>query len=85
MGDTTDGVADMTGNVHDWTSSAYLPYPYAETDDRNDTQADEVRRVTRGGSWLMKHDHATASFRQDMNPDARARMLGFRVACDRKR
>ena len=32
-GSTPEGVADLTGNVWDWTSSAYLDYPY-EADPR---------------------------------------------------
>jgi formylglycine-generating enzyme required for sulfatase activity len=53
-GETPDpaGIVDMTGNVWDWTSSLYKPYPYEAADGREAPSGDESSaRVVRGGSW----------------------------------
>lgn len=77
--DTPSGLADMAGNVVQWTSSAYTP--------RLDAGVacaaladDDVRRTARGGDWseTVERCRATARFAQ---PAAlRAPRLGFRIA-----
>jgi len=47
-GATPDGILDMAGNVAQWTSSRYLPYPYRADDGRENPDA-SGERVTRGG------------------------------------
>jgi formylglycine-generating enzyme required for sulfatase activity len=48
-GASPQGVLDLAGNVHEWTSSIAPPYPYGADDGRED--ADRVAdRVTRGGA-----------------------------------
>ncbi len=44
------GLADMAGNVWEWTRSPYQPYPYDETDDRSNLDADALW-VMRGGGF----------------------------------
>ncbi len=46
-GDTPTGLKDMTGNVEEWTSSAYCPY----TSSGYDVSKCKSDRVIRGGSW----------------------------------
>jgi formylglycine-generating enzyme required for sulfatase activity len=48
-GATPEGVHDLAGNVHEWTSSIARPYPYRADDGREDPDA-VADRVTRGGA-----------------------------------
>ena len=45
------GALDMAGNVFEWTSSIYKPYPYRMDDGREDMNDMSSERVLRGGSW----------------------------------
>ena len=50
QGDSPYGAADMVGNVWQWTSSLYKPYPYKADDGREDQQSRDAR-VLRGGCF----------------------------------
>lgn len=71
------GVEDMAGNVSEWTSSLYRPYPYDLTDGREDQTSTE-NRMLRGGSW--NGDGARAAYREPDGPDANYYSYGFRLA-----
>ena len=76
------GALDMAGNVWEWGSSVYRPYPYRADDGREDPAPGPVR-ATRGGG----HDsparelRATERGRQlSRNPAAGHHNIGFRCA-----
>ena len=79
-GETLEGLVDMAGNIWDWTSSLYCPYPYKAGDGREDPVA-EGRRVIRGGSWSRYRNLTRAASRFDDHPAARSNDVGFRLAC----
>jgi formylglycine-generating enzyme required for sulfatase activity len=54
----------MVGNVWEWTSSLYRPYPYAPEDGREDPEG-QGWRVLRGGSWFNDQTMASATARLD--------------------
>jgi formylglycine-generating enzyme required for sulfatase activity len=74
-----NGTYDMAGNVWEWTSSLYKPYPYNQTDGREDP-AQQGDRVLRGGSWAQTQGKARAVVRQGASPTYSDREIGFRCA-----
>jgi len=75
------GLFDMTGNVSEWTHSLYLPYPYSDSDGREDPKADGARTV-RGGNHSSTAQSARCLVRQKELPDHGSPLLGFRCARD---
>jgi len=76
-GDTPEGVADMAGNVTNWTGSlwggeddvAAFRYPYDAADGREDLEAEaEVQRVLRGVGWNGYRGFARAGLRFSDHP-----------------
>lgn len=76
------GLADMAGNVWEWTRSPYQPYPYDEADDR-ETVARDALWVMRGGSFQDTEQLVRAANRGGADPGARRAFIGFRVALTR--
>lgn len=86
-GDSPDGVADVAGNVWEWTLSLWgtdwrrpdYEYPYDPEDGREDSSpGDEVRRVVRGGSWFSLRGRARCASRRRFTPHNSGRNHGFR-------
>jgi len=71
------GLFDMTGNVSEWTSSVYLPYPYSASDGREDPKAAGARTV-RGGNHSSSAQSSRCLVRQKELPDHGSPLLGFR-------
>jgi formylglycine-generating enzyme required for sulfatase activity len=94
-GDTPEGIADLTGNTYDLTSSLWgddplstsWPYPYRADDGREAVDVPvQVSRVGRGGAWYLGRVHARAAYRgrdrYDLRPDEWLNFRGCRVAVD---
>lgn len=75
------GLFDMTGNVSEWTSSLFQPYPYSDSDGREDLKAAGARTV-RGGNHSSNAQDARCLERQKELPDHGSPLLGFRCARD---
>ena len=77
------GIYDMAGNVWEWTSTVYKPYPYRAEDGREREAPDlQEARVVRGGSFNVGPKDLRVSVRYSGPPDVRAGLLGFRCARD---
>ena len=74
------GLYDMHGNVAEWTSSVYLPYPFRADDPRH--AALGARRVVRGGSWQQRAEQARSGWRTSYWPWQPVFNVGFRVVCE---
>jgi formylglycine-generating enzyme required for sulfatase activity len=77
-GDTPEGLADMTGNAWDWTSSLDKRYRYVAQDGREEREADGPR-VLRGGSWFFNRIRCRCAYRNRNHPGDRSSDVGFRV------
>lgn len=74
------GVLDMSGNVREWTSSWYKPYPGSSL--KRETFGEQFR-VIRGGSWVhMPYPESRCASRGISLPDVRHRSIGVRCAKD---
>jgi formylglycine-generating enzyme required for sulfatase activity len=78
------GLADMHGNVWEWTSDWYGPYADSQSaniDPHGPASGD--KRVIRGGSWYFDTDSARCALRYTHRPQDKGFSVGFRVAADR--
>jgi formylglycine-generating enzyme required for sulfatase activity len=90
FGDTTEvgkypngksyyGAYDMAGNVWQWISSLYQPYPYDATDGREILSL-SGSRVLRGGSWVNGNLIFRSANRYWFDPASSNYVFGFRCA-----
>jgi iron(II)-dependent oxidoreductase len=84
-GATPEGVHDLAGNLAEWTSTLYRPYPYRGNDGRESDDADG-ERVTRGGDYVFdtSPERLTTVFRAGFSRAVEHghRHIGFRCAVD---
>jgi formylglycine-generating enzyme required for sulfatase activity len=72
------GLLDVAGNVWEWTSSLYTPYPYDGKDGRESPDGVEPRTL-RGGAWDYSVDGVRCAYRNGYDIVDRDRSVGFRV------
>jgi formylglycine-generating enzyme required for sulfatase activity len=76
------GLLDMSGNVWEWVSSSFEPYPYDAADGREDPETG-APRVLRGGSYASPDFRfARCAARSRSAPGRRSPHIGFRLARD---
>jgi len=80
------GALDMIGNVCEWTSSLYRPYPY-DADDGREVEGSvdpSSPRAMRGWAWYHPNwvDPVRANDRFCSRPDTATRFFGFRCVRD---
>jgi formylglycine-generating enzyme required for sulfatase activity len=68
------GIADMAGNVAEWTETEYLPYPGSAV------KKDEGNRIIRGGGFKVPAKEQTATDRFFDRPTVTYDFVGFRCA-----
>lgn len=84
-GETPAGLAEMTGNVWEWTStpfagySGFQPFPYPEY---SQEWFDGDHRVLKGGSWATRSPVLRNSFRNFFRRHFRIAFAGIRLAED---
>lgn len=84
-GASATGCLDMTGNVWEWTSSAFMgypnfkPFPYPEY---SQEWFDGDHRVLKGGSWATQASTLRVSFRNFFRRHFRIAFSGIRCAAD---
>lgn len=77
--DSPYGVGDMSGNVWEWCSSLWKPYPYQVNDGREDPVTGG-ERVLRGGAVGLPGTKARTAYRNRTQPGEYGFTIGFRVA-----
>jgi ergothioneine biosynthesis protein EgtB len=80
-GQTPQGCHQMIGDVWEWTSSDYVPYPgfKSEFDEYNDKWF-VGQKVLRGGSFATPQLHIRSTYRNFFYPHERWMIAGFRCA-----
>ena len=75
------GCQQMIGNVWEWTTSDYVPYPgfKSEFDEYNDKWF-VGQKVLRGGSFATPQIHIRSTYRNFFHPHERWMIAGFRCA-----
>ncbi len=78
-GDSPWSVADMSGNIFEWTSSFLTPYPFDEAQASCNPDGKKLC-IVRGGSWYYSHKLARCTSREGVLPNFTSLSLGFRLA-----
>lgn len=80
-GQSAYGCYQMIGDVWEWTSSDYVPYPGFKPDfDEYNDKWFVGQKVLRGGSYATPQYHLRSTYRNFFHPDERWMISGFRLA-----
>ncbi|MSO77465.1 MAG: ergothioneine biosynthesis protein EgtB [Alphaproteobacteria bacterium] len=81
LGDSAWGCRQMLGNVWEWTSSAFLPYPGFAPDDYREYSEPWFGNhwVLRGGAYATRGRMVNNTYRNFFKPDRRDVLAGFRT------
>lgn len=77
------GAQDMAGNVWEWCSTKYQPYPLRAlkiTSEMLDSYKNQAQYVLRGGSWFNSRSIARCAYRNFYDPLNATGSFGFRLA-----
>ena len=80
-GDSAHGCRQMIGNVWEWTSSDFQPFPGFTPDPYRDYSEPwfGTRKVMRGGCWATRSRLIRSNYRNFQTPDRRDVLTGFRT------
>lgn len=80
-GDSAFGCRQMMGNVWEWTSSDFVPYPGFSADAYEDYSQPwfGTRKVLRGGCWSTRSRLVTPLYRNFFTPERRDIFAGLRT------
>jgi ergothioneine biosynthesis protein EgtB len=82
-GQSPFGCHQMIGDVWEWTTSDYAPYPGFKSDfDEYNDKWFVGQKVLRGGSYATPQAHIRATYRNFFYPHERWMIAGFRCAKD---
>jgi formylglycine-generating enzyme required for sulfatase activity len=80
-GQTANGCQQMIGDVWEWTTSDYVPYPGFKSDfDEYNDKWFVGQKVLRGGSFATPRIHIRSTYRNFFYPHERWMIAGFRCA-----
>jgi len=75
-GRTPEGVVDMAGNVHEWTSAVFSPYEKKHGEP--ESLSKYPQKTVRGGCFESENNEIVTSARRGVFPDVRQKNIGFR-------
>ena len=80
-GDSAFGCRQMIGNIWEWTSSVFAPFPGFEADPYKEYSVPwfDTRKVMRGGCWATRSRLIRTNYRNFQTPDRRDILTGFRT------
>ena len=80
-GDSAFGCRQMLGNVWEWTSTTFAPFPGFSPDAYKEYSAPlfDDTKVLKGGAWASRSRLVTGRYRNFFPPDRRDVMAGFRT------